>query len=204
MKENIRLSFLIRRVNDELRVLCSIKKFHFISNDNITRKCLFVDGVRITVAGINILVGNIVNYLNEVVLGLNWINVVKYPVKKYWIENVSDQKDDFHLANSNQIDTKDPVKMREVYSKNPILGYVSINSLRNKIVRLRDVVAKDPINILCIDETKCHSELLIENYQSPPFRRDRNSKRSGKIVYVRQGLISKHLKIFELKIIKTI
>ena len=94
--------------------------------------------------------------------------------------------------------------MREVYSKNPILGYVSINSLRNKIVRLRDVVAKDPINILCIDETKCHSELLIENYQSPPFRRDRNSKRSGKIVYVRQGLISKHLKIFELKIIKTI
>ena len=130
--------------------------------------------------------------------------MVKYPVIKYWIENVSDQKDDFHLANSNQIDTKDPVKMREVYSKNPILGYGSINSLRNKIVRLRDVVAQDPINILCIDETKCDSELLIENYQSPHFRRDRNSKRSGKIVYVRQGLISKRLKIFELKTIKTI
>ena len=86
--------------------------------------------------------------------------------------------------------------MREVYSKNPILGYVNINSLRNKIVRLRDVVAKDPINILCIDETKFDSQFFIENYQSPPFRMDRNSKRSGKIVYVRQGLISKSLKIF--------
>ena len=196
MKESIRLSSLIRRVNNELCVVCSIKKFHFISNDNITRKCLFGDGVRLTVAGINILVGNIVNYLNEVVLDLNWIDVVKYPVNKYGIENVSDQKDDFHLANSNQIDTKDPVKMREVYSKNPILGYVNINSLRNKIVRLRDVVAKDPINILCIDETKFDSQSFIENYQSPPFRMDRNSKRSGKIVSVRQGLISKSLKIF--------
>ena len=44
--------------------------------------------------------------------------------------------------------------MGEVYSKNPILGYLNENYLRNKIVSLRDVVAEVSIDILCIDETK--------------------------------------------------
>ena len=58
------------------------------------------------------------------------------------------------LRVSNQVDINDLVKMSEVYSKNPILGYLNINSPRNKIVSLRDAVAKGPIDILCIDETK--------------------------------------------------
>ena len=39
------------------------------------------------------------------------------------------------------------------------------------------------------DDSFPDSQFLIENYQFPSFRRDRNSKRGGKIVYVRQGLI---------------
>ena len=39
------------------------------------------------------------------------------------------------------------------------------------------------------DDSFSDSQFLIENYQFPSFRRDRNSKRGGKIVYVRQGLI---------------
>ena len=115
---------------------------------------------------------------------------------------MSDQKHDFHLTNSNQVDINENVKMREVYSKNPALGYLNTNSLRNKIVSLRSVFAKARIDILCIDETKLDdsfpdSQFLIENYQLPPFRMDRNSKGGGKIVYVRRGLISKRLKNFE-------
>ena len=109
----------------------------------------------------------------------------------------------------NQTDINDFIKVREAYSKNPILGYLNINSLRNKIINLRDVVAKVPIDILCVDETKLDesfpdSQFLIENYQFPPFRRDRNSKGGGKIVYVREGLISKRLKQFESEFIETI
>ena len=109
----------------------------------------------------------------------------------------------------NQTDIDDLIKVRESYSKNPILGYLNINSLRNKIICLRDVVAKVPIDILCVDETKLDdsfpdSQFLIENYQFPPFRRDRNSKGGGKIVYIREGLISKRIKNFESKIIETI
>ena len=99
--------------------------------------------------------------------------------------------------------------MRETYPNNPILGYLNINSLRNKITNLREVVRKVPIDILCIDETKIDesfpdSQFFIENYQFPPYRRDRNSKGGGKIVYVKQGLISKRLKSFESKNIETI
>ena len=98
----------------------------------------------------------------------------------------------------NQTDINDLIKVREAYSKNPILGYLNINSLRNKIINLRDVFAKVPIDILCVDETKLNesfpdSQFLIENDQFPLFRRNRNSKGGGKIVYVREGLISKRL-----------
>ena len=47
-------------------------------------------------------------------------------------------------------------------------------------------------------------QFFIENYQFPPFRRDRISTGGGKIVYVRQGLTSKMLKNFESKTIETI
>ena len=177
VKESIGLSSRIRKVNDELRVLWSINKFYFISNDSITRKYLCGDGVYLTEVGINILAGNIVNYLNEVVLGVN-MNKLDWHGKvcseeRYGTENVSDQNHDFNLTSSNQVDINDLVKMREVYSKNRILGYLNINSLSNKIVSLKDVVAKVPIDILCIDETKLDdsypdSQFLIEHYQFPP------------------------------------
>ena len=81
---------------------------------------------------------------------------------------------------------------------------MNINSIRNKIISLRELVNKSPIDILCIDENKIDesfpdSQFFLGNYQFPSYRRDRNSKGGGKIVYVRQGLISKRLKSFELK-----
>ena len=99
--------------------------------------------------------------------------------------------------------------IREQYTNNLVLGYLNINSLKNKIINLREVVDKVLIDILCIDETKLDdtfpdAQFKINNYQYPPFRRDRNSKGGGKIVYIRQGLISKRLSKFESKGIETI
>ena len=55
--------------------------------------------------------------------------------------------------------------------------------------------------MLSIDKTKLDnsfpdSQFVIENYQFLSFSRDRNSKGSGKIVHVRQELISKKVKEF--------
>ena len=66
-----------------------------------------------------------------------------------------------------------------------------------KIVQLTDIFRTSPIEILCIDETKLDSSFPnakvnaeFPGYQFPPFRRDRNSSGGGKIVYIRNGLIT--------------
>ena len=46
------------------------------------------------------------------------------------------------------------IKTRKTYERNPIIGYLNINSLRTKILNLKDIFHKAPIDILCIDETK--------------------------------------------------
>ena len=87
---------------------------------------------------------------------------------------------------------------------NPLIGYLNINSLRNKILHLREICQKCPIEILCIDETKLDSsfpdqQFKIEGYQFPPYRRDRNAHGGGKLVFIRQSLIVKRLQDLELE-----
>ena len=71
VKESIRLSSLIRRINDVLCELCSTNNFHFISNDIIFRKHLCGDGVHLREIGTDIFAGNIVHYINRNILGIN-------------------------------------------------------------------------------------------------------------------------------------
>ena len=40
---------------------------------------------------------------------------------------------------------------------------------------------------------------MIEGYHFPPFRRDRNSKGGGKLVYLREDFIAKRILKFESK-----
>ena len=55
-----------------------------------------------------------------------------------------------------------------------------------------------------LDDSFPDSQFQIENYQFPPFRRDRNSKGGGKMVFVKNGLIAKRIKSLETKISETI
>ena len=81
--------------------------------------------------------------------------------------------------------------------------------MRNKINDIREICIKTQIHVLCIDETKldesfpdaqCH----IEGYQYPAFRKDRNKNSGGKIVYVKEGLITKRILEYENINIETI
>ena len=63
--------------------------------------------------------------------------------------------------------------------------------------------------MFCVEETKLddsfpNSQFILENFQFPPFRRDRNSKEGGKLVYVKQGIIAKRLENLETKFSETI
>ena len=87
-------------------------------------------------------------------------------------------------------------KLSKEHQNNPIIGYLNINSLRNKINDLRKICRKTQIHVLCIDETKLDesfpdAQFHIDGYQYPAFRKDRNKNGGGKIVYVKEGLIAK-------------
>ena len=45
-------------------------------------------------------------------------------------------------------------KLSKEHQNNPIIAYLNINSLRNKINELRKTCRKTQIHVLCIDETK--------------------------------------------------
>ena len=95
------------------------------------------------------------------------------------------------------------------YPNNPLIAYLNINSLREKIIGLREILKKAKIDVLCIDETKLdfsfpNHQFKIDGYQFPPLRRDRNSKGGGKIVFVQEGFLTKQMKDFDTKNAETI
>ena len=123
----------------------------------------------------------------------------------------SKQKNDCYYKEAKiKLDIDDLIKVRNPYPNNLIIGYLNINTLQNKIISLsREIIAKAPLDVFCIDETKLdesfpNSQFILENFQFPPFRRDRNSKGGGKLVYVKQGIIVKRLENLETKFSETI
>ena len=88
--------------------------------------------------------------------------------------------------------------LRLAKSENPLFGYLNINSLRNKIVDLREIISVLGLDYFVISETKLDSsypsaQFKIKNYQVRG-RKDRNEGGGGLIEYVKKGIICKRLK----------
>ena len=83
-------------------------------------------------------------------------------------------------------------KTKKTYKKDPLSGYLKINCLRTKILNLKERLHKALIDIWWIetklDETFADAPFVIENYQVSRFRRDRNKKWGGKMVYIEKEL----------------
>ena len=83
-----------------------------------------------------------------------------------------------------------------------MIGYVNINSIRNKFEGLVEIVDNN-IDIFMIAETKLDSSFPSEQFSvhgfSKPFRLDRNSNGGGLLVYVRDDIPSFQLKSFSFK-----
>ena len=60
-------------------------------------------------------------------------------------------------------------KLKRVYPSNPLIGYLNIDSTRNKIVQLTDVCETSPIEILRIDETKLESSFPNAQVHLPDY-----------------------------------
>ena len=100
-------------------------------------------------------------------------------------------------------------KLRNQYYSNPLVGYLNINFLQHKIDSLREILKKSSLEIICVDETKLDEsfpdhQFKIDGYQFISFRRDREKHGSGKVVFVKEGLIVNRIKELETNKSETI
>ena len=66
----------------------------------------------------------------------------------------SKQKNDCHYKEVRiKLDIDGLIKVRNLYPNHPIIGYLNINTLQNKIISLREIIAKAPLDVFCLDET---------------------------------------------------
>ena len=84
-----------------------------------------------------------------------------------------------------------------------MIGYLNINSLRNKLVDLREIILEISLDYLVLSETKIDqsfptAQFYIKGYEVRA-RRDRDKHGGGLIEFVKNGFISKRLKEYETK-----
>ena len=87
-------------------------------------------------------------------------------------------------------------KLRKSNLDRIIIGHLNINSIRNKIYNLADIVS-DRIDILLITETKIDhtfpiTQFLMKSY-SEPLRLDRSAFGGGLLLYIRKDIAFKNL-----------
>ena len=109
------------------------------------------------------------------------------------------------MSENIESDLKNLKVLRMENDSNPTVAYLNIKSLGEKINHLHEICNESPTDILCVDETKIDpnypdAQFQIDDYQFPPFRRDRNKYGGGKIVFIRPGIITRRLPKFETKV----
>ena len=94
-------------------------------------------------------------------------------------------------------DLKGLSNLRKAYPNNPLICYLNISSLKEKIICLRDIISISKIDIFCFDETKLDTSFPDGQFnideQFLLFRKGRDSKDGGKIAFVREGIVVKRL-----------
>ena len=102
----------------------------------------------------------------------------------------------------NEIENNDYLKclnkIRTKYKHKIIFGQLNINSLRNKFPLLSEIISEN-IDIFLVTETKIDKSFPTNQFRIPgfsmPYRLDRNQFGGGIMIYVREGIPSKLLKL---------
>ena len=87
------------------------------------------------------------------------------------------------------------------FLNNPLIAYLNINSLRNKVIDLGVILKDLPLGYFVISETKLDESFPNIQFKHNGYevraRRDRHKHEGGLIEFVRQGFICKRLKKYE-------
>ena len=99
-------------------------------------------------------------------------------------------------------------KLRLKYPKSPFIGYLNINSLRNELINVREMIGRVQLDYFVISETKLDSSFPSAQFHIGDYeirnRRDRNKSGGGLIEFVKKGIITKRLKDLETNLSETI
>ena len=104
------------------------------------------------------------------------------------------------VISSDSLDGLKDLKIKNL--RNPFLGYLNINHVRNKIADLRCILKEIGSECISISETKLDSsfpdsQFKIDGYHFPPFRKDRNCHGGGLMVFVKSDIIVTRLTEYE-------
>ena len=96
-------------------------------------------------------------------------------------------------------------KIKNSHLNNPVLAHLNINSLRHKIIDLREILKYTGIDLISLSETKLDdtfpdAQFTTDNYIS--FRRNRNQFGGGLFAFVKKGLIPNRKQDLESKLIE--
>ena len=98
--------------------------------------------------------------------------------------------------------------LRLNYPRNLLFGYLNINSLRNKIIDVREIISYLQLDYFVLSETKLNDSFPSAQFDMSGYeiraRRDRDGMGGGIMEYVRRGVICKRLKDFETTISESI
>ena len=105
----------------------------------------------------------------------------------------------------NDIDLTNLMSLKGDNLKNPFLCYVNINSLRHKIVDLRQFLEQTGIEIVAVSETKFSDEFpdskfFIDGCTFPVYRRDGNNHAGRLIVFTKKDLESTEIEVICLEL----
>ena len=93
-------------------------------------------------------------------------------------------------------------KDRRQYLNSTLIGYLNINSVRNKIVDLQIIIQNIPLDYLFLSETKLNESFPNAQFNLDGYeiwaRRDRDKNGGGLIEFFRRAVICKRIRNFEL------
>ena len=121
---------------------------------------------------------------------VNSINSYNANIKKQR-ESVANQISNKAKNTNHNRDIEELINLRTLHTNNPIIGYLDINSLENKITGLREVCRKAPIDLLCIDEIKLDpsfpdAQFHIEGCQYPHLSKIVTKMVGGEMIFIRK------------------
>ena len=122
------------------KYLCRGNGFCFVNNDNISQGNLYKDRLHLLEAGKLILANNFVN-------GINNYFLIKAQTEQSFL--TKDTNKDTHSIDCTNLQTLK--KDRLNYPRNPLIGYLNINSIRNKISDIREVFGKRQLDYLVLE-----------------------------------------------------